>query len=95
MFRSRRRRYAWLLTLALALGLALMCCAFAALSDHCCAGHEDCAICACLRAALRYGFSMPAVFATLALAAARKAPLRPLLRICHDTPFSRKVRLND
>ena len=95
MFQSRRRRYAWLLTLVLAVGLALMCCAFASLSDHCCAGHEDCAICACLRAALRYGFSMPAVLSTVALAVARKAQHRPLPHVCPDTPFSRKVRLND
>ena len=95
MFRSRRRRIAWLFTLALVMGLVLMCCAFTSLSHHCCSGHADCAICACLRMALRSGFTLPAVFAALMIAAARKTPCRPLIRVCSDTPFSRKVRLNN
>lgn len=96
MFKTRRRRLAWLFALVLLSELAVLCCASTHLSSHLCPGCEQCAICACVRSGLNRAAVAPlALLVLLALAAldgespARRGPA-PFF-----TLFARKVRLND
>lgn len=95
MFDARRRRLAWLFALVLLTGLALSCCASAAIASHACPGHDCCAICAALRPEGRLALAarllslalIPA--ALLAAAALRRPGLSP------KTPISLRIRMND
>lgn len=93
---TRRRRLAWLFALVLLMELALLCCAYGHLCDHCCPGCDDCAICRVVRLGARR-FALPAAAAAAALACVAHAAAshaRPCF-IPVPTPIARKVRLND
>ena len=95
MCNTRRRRLAWLFALVLIAGLALLCCASAHLSHHICCG-ENCAICACVRAGLRWGaVAAPAAWALAALRSKDQGTLfsRPAAGI--RSLVAQKIRLNN
>lgn len=91
-----RRRYARLLTLVLALGLAVLCCACARLGSHRCDHGPRCAVCEAVRLGLRTGLllsaALPALIARVRLGRGRSERRAA----CHAlTLFDRRVQLND
>ena len=96
MLRTRRRRLAWMFMLALALELALLCCASAHLADHACSGHSTCAVCAFVRIHLRRAAVLAVAVSALLASAAIHSPARlPRRFTIADSPVLRRVRLND
>ena len=96
MPQARRRKIAWLFALVLLLELALLCCASAHLTDHVCRGHDDCAICACVREGLRRAAVTALLLTALAaLSVSHAGTLARRFFARGDSLFDRRVRLND
>lgn len=98
MLETRHRRLAWLFALVLLMELALLCCASVHVASHCCHGHHsgtNCAICAILRPERRAALAALALALDLALAALPSARPSRRAAAAHDTPVSRRTRMND
>lgn len=95
MLETRRRRLAWLFALVLLMELALLCCASVHAFSHDCPGHDCCAICAVLRPERRAALAALALALGLALAALPSARPSRRAAAAHDTPVSRRTRMND
>lgn len=90
-----RRRRAWLLTLVLIAGLAILCCACGHIATHRCDHGPRCPICECVRLGLR-GFILLALALSLLGVTLRlhgiATPL-PAMRVL--SLYDKRVRLND
>lgn len=95
MFKTRRKRLAWLFALVLLAELALLCCACVLFTTHQCPGHDRCGVCAALNPARRFALAALILALGLPLAASPAASAAWQAVALLFTPISLRVRLND